>query len=82
MINFFLVSFMFLKIYLQVMQSRSICFMSMNNLESFSSKVGQDNCSFNCVLNSVFASSKCMGIQFEDLYEYFEVKLNDFEVRL
>ncbi|KAK4267115.1 hypothetical protein QN277_023943 [Acacia crassicarpa] len=64
------------------MESKSICFMSKNNLASFSSNVGGDNCSLKCLLNSASASSKCLGIQVEDLYEYFEVKLNDLEVTM
>lgn len=67
--------------YLQVMESRSICFLSIDDLKTFTSKVGEDNYSMKSLLNSLSSSETYLDILVEDLYEYFEVKLNDFQVR-
>lgn len=54
--------------------------MSMNDLESFSSKVGADSYSVKSLLNSISISDTGLGIQVQDLYQYSEVKLNGFKV--
>ncbi|KAF7824639.1 putative vacuolar protein sorting-associated protein 13A isoform A [Senna tora] len=61
-----------------VLKSRSICFMSLNDLESLISNVGDDT----YFMNSISTSGPCLGVTVQDLYQYFEVKLNDFQVTL
>lgn len=66
----------------QVMNSRSICFKSTNGLEYFSSKVEEQPYSVKKFLNSLSTFGLCMGIQLQDLYQFFDVTLDDFMVRL
>lgn len=69
-------------IFAQVLKSRSLCCKSTNSLESFSSKVEEQPYSLKNFLNSISTSGICLGIQLQDLYDYFDVTLNDFKVRL
>lgn len=68
-------------IFQQVMKSRSLCFKS-TSLESLSSKVEEQPFTMKNFLNTTSTSGICLGIQLEDLYQYFDVKLNDFKVRV
>ncbi|XLS59714.1 hypothetical protein HN51_009469 [Arachis hypogaea] len=66
-----------------LMNSRSLCLKSTENLESFSSN-DEDHQPY-CVksfLNSISASDICIGIQLQDLYNYFDVRLDDFQITL
>lgn len=66
----------------QVMKSKSICFKSTNGLVSFSSKVEEQPYSVKNFLTSLSTSGICMGIQLQDLYQFFDVTFDDFMVRL
>lgn len=63
------------------MKSRSLCFRTRNGLDSFFSEVGEQPYSVKNFLNTMSTSGTCLGIQLKDLYNYFDVKLNDFKVR-
>ncbi|KAG4977288.1 hypothetical protein JHK84_036989 [Glycine max] len=63
-----------------VLKSRSLCCKSTNSLESFSSKVEEQPYSLKNFLNSISTSGICLGIQLQDLYDYFDVTLNDFKI--
>ncbi|KAK8472891.1 hypothetical protein PHAVU_002G234304 [Phaseolus vulgaris] len=63
-----------------VMNSRSICFKSTNGLEYFSSKVEEQPYSVKKFLNSLSTFGLCMGIQLQDLYQFFDVTLDDFMI--
>nr|KYP76317.1 Putative vacuolar protein sorting-associated protein 13A [Cajanus cajan] len=65
-----------------VMKSRSLCFKSTNGLESFSSKVEEQPYSVKNCLNSISTSGICLGIQLQDLYNYFDFTLNDFKITM
>ncbi|XP_027357140.1 uncharacterized protein LOC113866515 [Abrus precatorius] len=65
-----------------VMQSRSLCFKTTIGLESFSSKVGKQPYSMESFLNSMSSSGICLGIRVQDLYQYFNVALNDFKITM
>ncbi|XP_057415336.1 uncharacterized protein LOC130710179 isoform X3 [Lotus japonicus] len=64
-----------------VMKSRSLCFKS-TSLESLPSKVEEQPFTMKNFLNTTSTSGICLGIQLEDLYQYFDVKLNDFKITL
>ncbi|XP_061363844.1 uncharacterized protein LOC133307357 isoform X2 [Gastrolobium bilobum] len=65
-----------------VMKSRSLCFKSITGLESFSSKVEEQPYYVKNFLNSISTTGICLGIQLQDLYHYFDVKLNDFKITI
>ncbi|KAK7315042.1 hypothetical protein VNO77_33574 [Canavalia gladiata] len=65
-----------------VMKSRSLCFKSTLGLDSFSSEVEEQPYSVKNFLNSISTSGICLGIQLQDLYQYFDVTLNDFKMSM
>lgn len=77
----FPIYFLNLSYFPQVMKSRSLCFRTRNGLDSLFSEVGEQPYSVKNFLNTMSTSGTCLGIQLKDLYNYFDVKLNDFKVR-
>ncbi|XP_022639322.1 uncharacterized protein LOC106768127 isoform X4 [Vigna radiata var. radiata] len=65
-----------------VMKSKSICFKSTNGLVSFSSKVEEQPYSVKNFLTSLSTSGICMGIQLQDLYQFFDVTFDDFMITM
>ncbi|KAK7274520.1 hypothetical protein RIF29_15613 [Crotalaria pallida] len=66
-----------------VMSSRSLCLKSTISLDSFSSEVEEERSYFvKNFLKSISSYGICLGIQLQDLYHYFDVKLNDFMITI
>ncbi|BAT73681.1 hypothetical protein VIGAN_01119500 [Vigna angularis var. angularis] len=65
-----------------VMKSKSICFKSTNGLVSCSSKVEEQPYSVKNFLTSLSTSGICMGIQLQDLYQFFDVTFDDFMITM
>ncbi|KAF1899682.1 hypothetical protein Lal_00019812 [Lupinus albus] len=65
-----------------VMKSRSLCFKSTISLDYFSSEVDEQSYSVKKFLKSMSSSGVYLGIKLQDLYHYFDVKLNDFMITI
>jgi hypothetical protein len=48
--------------------------------ESFLSEVGDQPYFLKNFSNTISTSKDCLGVRLQDLYNYFDVQLNDFEV--
>lgn len=64
----------------QVIMSRSLCFKSKIGPESFLSEIGDQPYFLKNFSNTISTSNDCSGVRFQDLYNYIDVKLNDFKV--
>ncbi|KAI4331783.1 hypothetical protein L6164_016738 [Bauhinia variegata] len=63
-----------------VIELRCLSFMSSNGHESFSSSVEDQPYTLKSLLNLMSTAGLRSGIQIQDLYHYFEIKLDGFEV--
>ena len=65
----------------QVLESGSLFFTSKHDLSSLASNNEDQSYNLKGFLSSISTISIPMGVQLHDLYDHFEIKLNDFEVR-
>ncbi|XP_059429987.1 uncharacterized protein LOC132163636 isoform X3 [Corylus avellana] len=65
-----------------VLEFGALLFKSKCDLGSFPSKFGEERCNLKNFLNSISTSNCSMSSQLQDLYDHFEVKLNDFEMKI
>nr|ABN08301.1 hypothetical protein MtrDRAFT_AC155889g30v2 [Medicago truncatula] len=66
----------------QVIMSRSLCFKSKIGPESFLSEIGDQPYFLKNFSNTISTSNDCSGVRFQDLYNYIDVKLNDFKITI
>ncbi|XP_024632124.1 uncharacterized protein [Medicago truncatula] len=65
-----------------VIMSRSLCFKSKIGPESFLSEIGDQPYFLKNFSNTISTSNDCSGVRFQDLYNYIDVKLNDFKITI
>ncbi|XP_058779187.1 uncharacterized protein LOC131653133 isoform X2 [Vicia villosa] len=65
-----------------VINSSSLCFKSKIGPESFLLEVGDQPYFLKNFSNTISTSKDCLGIRLQDLYNYLDVKLNDFEIAI
>ncbi|MCH81348.1 vacuolar protein sorting-associated protein, partial [Trifolium medium] len=65
-----------------VIKSRSLCFKSKTGPESFLSEVGDQPYFLKNFSNTISTSKDCLGVRLQDLYNYFDVQLNDFKITI
>ncbi|PNY07700.1 vacuolar sorting-associated protein [Trifolium pratense] len=65
-----------------VIKSRSLCFKSKTGPESFLSEIGDQPYFLKNFSNTISTSKDCLGVRLQDLYNYFDVQLNDFKITI
>ncbi|KAE8077724.1 hypothetical protein FH972_016258 [Carpinus fangiana] len=65
-----------------VLEFGALLFKSKCDLGSFPSKFEEERSNLKNFLNSISTSNCSMSFQLQDLYDHFEVKLNDFEMKM
>lgn len=65
-----------------VLESGSLFFTSKHDLSSLASNNEDQSYNLKGFLSSISTISIPMGVQLHDLYDHFEIKLNDFEVKI
>lgn len=71
--------YVFYAIFQQVVEVGALLFIS-KSLSSASLGFKEQPCHLKNLINSISSSDLSMCIHLEDLYDHFEIKLNDFEV--
>ncbi|KAA8547313.1 hypothetical protein F0562_003823 [Nyssa sinensis] len=65
-----------------MLKSEALFFTSIRQLGSFSSAIEDQPCILKNMISSSSTSDFCTGFQLQDLYDYFEGKVNDFEMKI
>ncbi|KAJ9680062.1 hypothetical protein PVL29_019367 [Vitis rotundifolia] len=65
-----------------VLESGSLFFTSKHDLSSLASNNGDQSYNLKGFSSSISTITIPMGVQLHDLYDHFEIKLNDFEVKI
>lgn len=76
------ISFILTNYNVQVLQLGSLLIKSKSDLDSLTLNIEEQSSSLKHLLNSACSEDFTMGFRLQDLYNHFEVKLNDFEVRI
>lgn len=66
----------------QVLALGSLCIKSSSDQDSFALNMDEQSYILKDLLNSTFAWDSTLSFQLQDLYNHFEVKLNDCEVSI